>query len=114
MRVDVGREGEHCTLTVPDPSIAVVASVAADASFREGADAGLKQLVGREAKEIGDAVQVLQLDLAFAAEKLTNPHFAVATPGRELALLMSARPQQGRDVLREQAVGTHFHSDKRL
>jgi hypothetical protein len=69
-----------------DTSVARGASIDAAASFGPFTHAGLEQLIGGEAEEVRDAVEVLELNFPLAVQEFIDPGLVVGQPTREVGL----------------------------
>jgi len=83
---------------VADAAIVPAAAFAARAALGAGDHARLKELVGGQAEEVRDAVEVLQLNFARAVEELVDPGLIFLKPTRQVHLVLFARVQQPADV----------------
>lgn len=73
MGLQINRRRDHRPLRVADASIAGLATVPL-ATFGEARDAGLKELIRRQAKEGGDFINVLELQFVpLSIEKPGHP-----------------------------------------
>lgn len=90
-----------------DTPVVTAAALAAFPSFGDRRDAGLEQLVGRDPEEVGDPVQVFELDFPLVLQKLAQPDVAVAAPERQTVLALAARAQQMTDIFGEDSRGFH-------
>lgn len=68
-------------------------------TLRYHADPRLKELVGLNAKERGDPIEVFELQPPAFVEKFVHPRFPVPTPLRKGFLILMARVKQGSNVL---------------
>ena len=64
------------------------------ASFRERRDPVLEKLGHCEAEEIGDLVQILQLDAAISGEDFRQPCRTMSGPHRKRLVVLTARGQE--------------------
>lgn len=103
----IGQVAEE-PLRVPDAPVTAGASVDTAATVGEFGDARLEQLIGRQAEEIRNAVEVLDLHGAFGGQDLTEPHRAASAPVTQVLLVLMAGPQEGANILGEHPVGFHL------
>lgn len=69
-----------------DPSVGAFASFHAEPSFGQLRNAWLEELIRGDAEEVSDAIQIGELNFAFSAQEIANPHVAMVAPLREIVL----------------------------
>lgn len=85
---------------MPNPAVLAHAPLRAAPPLRQTTDSGLEKLVGGDAEEIGDFIQVGELQFVpFASEKLADPRLVMADPISEGGLGFLPRRQQRADVV---------------
>lgn len=101
--------GLHVALCMTDPPLGSFASIAAAATFRERGNPRLKELIRRQAEEIGDLVEVIDAHLAVAVEDFVNPRFAVSQAEREGRCVLISQPEERLDILADNVIRAHNH-----
>lgn len=94
-------------MCVADAAIPAGATIG-DAAFRQRTDARLEQLVGGDAKEIGNPVEMFNRNpAARLAQRMTQPALRFPTPLREIAFGLLAGLQQRFNIQLEQLDRLH-------
>jgi hypothetical protein len=65
-------------MRMADAAIGTAAPVLTAAAFGERRNAGLKQLIGRQAEKVRDGVKVLQLNFAVRVQEFVDPTLFLA------------------------------------
>lgn len=106
--VNLCGRGHHNTMRVAESAFFCRSAVRSKAPFREGGNAGLEELIRGNPEEVRDPVDIPEGKFPPGfLENLTDPTLAFVAPLRQVFAALTARPEEGFDVVLDEEAGFH-------